>query len=77
MAVRLESFREGRDVYIDYPFEDVMFRYVWRTGQVFRKFHGEPEVEIDAASNLFHEAISAGREITAEQYERGWPPSAG
>jgi hypothetical protein len=77
MAVQLESFREGRDVYIDYPFEDAMFRYVWRTGQVFRKFHGEAEAEIAAASNLFHEAISAGREITAEQYKRGEPPGAG
>ncbi len=73
MAVPLEAFREGRDVYIDYPFEDAMFRYEHQTCRVFRKFYGEAEVEIDRTSNLFHEAISAGQQITAEQYGQGKP----
>ncbi len=71
MAVRLEAFREGHDVYIDYPFEDAMFRYEYQTGKVFRKFYGEAEVEVDRTSNLFHEAISAGQQITAEKYAQG------
>ncbi len=71
MAIPLEAFREGRDVYIDYPFEDAMFRYEYQTHRVFRKFYGEPEVEIDRTSNLFHEAISAGQQITTEQYAQG------
>ncbi len=73
MGNRLEAFREGHDVYIDYPFEDAMFRYEYQTGKVFRKFYGEAEVEVGYASNLFREAISAGKEITAEEYEQGKP----
>jgi len=69
----LDVFGEGRDVYIDCPFEDVMFRWEHQTHKVFRKFYGQPEVEIDRTSNLFHEAISAGEQITAEQYAQGKP----
>ncbi len=68
---RLEVFREGHDVYIDYPFEDVMFRYEYRSAKVFRKFYGEAEHETDYTSNLFREAMSAGQQITAEQYAEG------
>jgi hypothetical protein len=71
MGVRLEVFREGHDVYIDYPFEDAMFRYEYQTGKVFRKFSGEAEVEVGYTSNLFREALSAGQQITAEQYAKG------
>ncbi len=67
----LEVFRQGRDVYIDYPFEDVMFRWEHQTGKVFGKFYGQPEREIERSSRLFHEAISAGQEISAHQYAVG------
>jgi hypothetical protein len=69
--VLLEVFRDGHDVFIDYPSEDAMFRWESQTGKVFRKFYGEAEMEIDHTSNLFHEAISAGQQITAEQYAEG------
>ncbi len=75
MGVRLEVFREGHDVYIDYPFEDAMFRYEYQSSKVFRKFYGEAEVEVGYTSNLFREAMSAGQQITAEQYARGRPPN--
>ena len=67
----LDVFREGHDVYIDYPLEDVMFRWEHQTKKVFRKFYHKAEVEIDHTSNLFHDAISAGQQITAEQYAQG------
>ena len=67
----LDVFRRGHDVYIDYPFEDAMFRWECQTGKVFRKFYGQAEVEISHTSNLFHEAISAGQQITAQQYAHG------
>ncbi len=73
MGDRLEIFREGHDAYIDYPFEDAMFRYEYQTGKVFRKFYGEAEVEVGYTSNLFREAISAGQQITPEQYAQGKP----
>jgi hypothetical protein len=69
--VRLEVFQQGHDVYLDYPFEDVMFRWEHKTRKVFGKFYGEAEVEVDYTSNLFHEAISAGEQITAEKYAQG------
>ncbi len=76
MAVSIEAFGEGHDVYIDYPFEDMMFRYEYQTGKVFRKFYGHAEDEIDHTSNLFHDAIRSsggggGQQITAEQYAQG------
>lgn len=66
--VSLDAFRE-RDVYLDFPFEEAKFRREHATGRVFRRFYGQPEVEIPAASALFHEAIAAGREITREEYD--------
>jgi hypothetical protein len=74
IAVLLDVFREGHDVYIDHAFEDVMFRWEHQTRRVFRKFYGQQEVEIDHTSNLFREAISAGQQITAEQYAEGKSP---
>ncbi len=70
-TIQLDVFQQGQDVFIDYPYEDAMFRYEHRTGRVFRKFYGQPEVEIDRSSTLFHEAISGGQQITARRYEQG------
>jgi hypothetical protein len=69
--MRLKIFQEVHDVYIDYPFEDVMFRWDHQTHRVFRKFYGEQEVEIAASSALFHDAISAGDQISADLYAEG------
>ena len=71
MSVPLEAFRTGQDVYIDYPAEDVMFRYEFQTRNVFRKFYGEAEAQIDHSSKLFAEAISGGHAIAAERYILG------
>jgi len=65
--VSLDLFRLG-DVYLDLPYEDAKFRYEKATGKVFRRFYGQAEVEIPSNSGLYHEAISAGRQITKEEY---------
>jgi hypothetical protein len=67
--VMLEAFRQG-DVYLDYPFEDVKFRYEKQTGKVYRRFYGQAEQEVSYSSNLFRDAISAGKQITSEEYFR-------
>ncbi|HOI75538.1 MAG TPA: hypothetical protein PLO63_15440 [Syntrophales bacterium] len=67
--VLLDAFRQG-DVYLDYPFEDVKFRYEKQTGKVFRRFYGQAEEEVSHSSNLYHDAISAGKQITREEYFR-------
>jgi hypothetical protein len=71
--MQLEVFqraaRENRPVYINYPFEDVAFR--WQSdGTVYRKFYGQEEIRIPSDSNLFHDAIGGGVEIAAEEYAR-------
>lgn len=72
VAVPLKLFRAG-DVFIDFPYEDAMFRFESVTGRIFRKFYGEEEVEIARDSKLFHEAISAGEVTTPEHYALGLP----
>ena len=62
-----EDFR-NRDIYIDYPFEDCMFRWEKETQKVYRRKYGNREVEIDHTSKIFNEAISAGREIDRDAY---------
>ncbi|MCI0504143.1 hypothetical protein L0Y65_05540 [Candidatus Micrarchaeota archaeon] len=67
--VSLDVFQAG-DVYIDYPYEDVKFRFEKKTGKVFGRFYGQAEHEVAPSSELFHDAISAGRLITREEYYR-------
>jgi len=64
-----DAYRAG-DVYLDYPFEDVKFRWEKETKKVFRRFYGQAEAEISHTSNLYHDAISAGKLITREEYFR-------
>ena len=65
--VSLEEFQKG-DVYLDLPYEDAKFRYEKATGKVFRRFYGQAEKEISPSSILFHDAISAGKLITQDEY---------
>lgn len=65
--VRTAAFIEG-DVYIDYPYEAVKFRFERATLKVFQRFYGEPEDEIPHNSELYNEAHSGGWRITAEDY---------
>jgi len=71
MGIKTEEFLKG-DVYIDFPYEEVMFHFVKDSGKIFRKFYGDPlEDEVPHTSKLFAEAQIAGDLITAEQYLRG------
>jgi hypothetical protein len=65
--VSLDLFQQG-DVYLDYPFEDMKFRYNKATSQVFVRSSGGPEVEIDHSDAFFKEAISSGTVISREEY---------
>jgi len=65
--VKLELFRKG-DVYVDYPFEDMKFRFEKASNKVFVRCYGKHEVEIDQSNEHFNEAIQAGNVITKEQY---------
>lgn len=55
-----------RDVYIDYPFEEVMFRWDHVTQKVYFGFYGEAENQnsIPNDNRLFNDALLTGSEIS-------------
>lgn len=63
----MDAFLKG-DVYIDYAFESVKFRYEKASGRVFRRFYGEAEDEVEPSNPLYNDAIRTGAAITREQY---------
>jgi hypothetical protein len=65
--VHLEAFMVG-DVYIDYPYEDVKFRFDKKAGKVYQRWYGGSEMEIPHDSELYHESHSGGWAITREEY---------
>ena len=67
MLLRSHDFRT-RDIYIDYPFEQVKFRWAKDTATKYRRFYGQAEVEVPKASKMFDDAVAAGREITRDEY---------
>jgi hypothetical protein len=60
-----------RDVYVDYPFEEVMYRRDYKNKKMYVRFYGEPESGkvLLQDNRLLNEAISCGNEITQAQYE--------
>ncbi len=67
---RLDLALRTGDVYIDFPFEDVKFRYEKTTRRVYRRFYGQPEEPVEPTSELYHDAIRSGVRITREEYFR-------
>ena len=73
MGIPKEQFRD-RDIFIDYDFEDVMFRYEHSTRRCFRRFYGESnENEVPHDNRLLNDAILGGSEIEAKTYQAGKP----
>ncbi|USQ96154.1 hypothetical protein [Caulobacter sp. RL271] len=69
-GVPSDAFREGRDVYIIYSWEDVAFHWVQASGRVLRRFKGtRRESETDHSNRLFMDAKMGGRLATREEYD--------
>jgi hypothetical protein len=66
-SILIDAQRTGKPVYIDYPFEDVAFRY--DNGKAYKKFYGKEEAPIPRNNKLFLDGILSGTLITAEQYQ--------
>ncbi|KAB8192944.1 hypothetical protein FKV24_006895 [Lysobacter maris] len=64
-----------RDIYIDYDFEEVTYRWDHRLRRIYVRFYGEIESPgaVPHDNRLFNDALRFGREITREDYERGFP----
>ncbi len=75
MGVGKGPWFDERDVFVDYPFEDVMFRWDHVAEKVYKRFYGEPEnpEPVRPDNRLFNDALRFGDEITREQYEKGKP----
>jgi len=60
-----------RNFFIDYPYEEVMYRWDYAREKVFVTFYGETEKfkPIPHDNRLFNDALLSGDEITREQYE--------
>ena len=65
----MDAFIEG-DVYIDYAFEQVKFRWDKKLEKVYCRRKGEPEEECDPTWSLYKDAIRTGKQITREEYFR-------
>lgn len=61
------------DVFVDYPYETVMFRWDFKEKKIYRKFYGEAESieSVPHENKLFNESLRFGDEITATEYLRG------
>lgn len=73
MGIPNDQFRD-RDVFIDFPFEEVMFRYEHATRQFFRKLYGNAkESAVPHDNRLLNDAIRSGDETDAKAYATGKP----
>ena len=64
------AFREERDVYMIYSFEDVAFRWEQATGPRLPPLQGNrTESETDRMNRLFGDAQMGGRLATKEEYD--------
>jgi hypothetical protein len=69
-----KSDLKGKDVYVDYNFENVLFRFEHKTRTFFRKFYGEDyEVEVKYNNRLLNDAIRFGDESDEHTYKTGKP----
>ncbi|MDO6454573.1 hypothetical protein Q8W30_09650 [Neptunomonas phycophila] len=73
MAINKGKLFTEKDVYIDYSFEEVMYRWDQEAEKIYVKFYGEREKAdpIPHDNRLFNDALLSGQEISKEQYIKG------
>lgn len=73
MAIKTGEYLNKKDIYIDYPYEEVMFRCTCSNVLIYKKLYGENEnpIPIKDDNKLFNEALLSGNEITQEEYNKG------
>ena len=72
LANKGERF-DRENIYIDYQFEQVMFRWDFLERKRYKKFYGESEGNkfIPCDNRLYNDALLYGDEITLEEYFKG------
>ncbi len=73
MAINKGQLFANSDVYINYQFEEVMYRWDHIEQKVYVRFYGEAENPnpVSHDNRLFNGALLSGDQISREQYERG------
>lgn len=74
MGIKDLSVFASRDVFLGYDFEEVTYRWDHRTKTVFVKFYGAAQSDrpVPPDNRLYNDAILYGREISKEEYEKGF-----
>lgn len=75
MPVEKGDIFAKRDVFVDYPFEEIMYRWDHKTKKTYRKFYGEAEDPdpVPHDNGLYNEALLSGDEIPDVAYRQGKP----
>ena len=73
MAIEKGHIFRERDVFIDYPFEEVTYRWDHAEQKAYVRFYGAMEGEIPVLpdNRLFNDALLYGAEISRQEYEQG------
>lgn len=73
MPIKTGEYLDTKDIYIDYPYEGVMFKRTCADGKINKKFYGKEESKsfVNFDNNLYTEALLTGVEITKEIYDKG------
>lgn len=63
-----EKFKN--DVFVDYPYEQVKFRWDCRESKIFKRFYGMQEIKepVPHDNRLYNEALMWGQEIDQQSY---------
>ena len=64
------KFASG-DVYVDYPFEEVKFRWDCKEKKIYMKFYGRQEdpLPVPHDNRLYNDALMWGAEIDRARYD--------
>ncbi len=73
MILSKEGFFDDEIIYIDYDFEEVMYRWEHKKGLVHVKFYREEESNrlVPQDNRLFNDALRFGDRISKAEYELG------
>lgn len=72
MVLDVTTIQQQGDLYVDYDYEEVMFRWDHIRKTQYRKFYGEDfEIEVPFNNRLYCDALLFGNEISAGEYRNG------
>lgn len=73
MGLSKNALKPGVNIYIDYPIEEVLFRWDGQLQCVYKKFYGEEEgpEAIPTSNKLFFDALNFGVQIDEAAYRSG------